>query len=209
MKSSAGQKRTVADAKFDVESEEAPRLQLPLVNEMVVANPKFRVAVDLHNSNTAVAVYKDGMSTEVIHTIDDFSGEPKPNGTNKQVPTELLYPRRISEKPSLSIMDNNRIRFGHEVKQILTKCESPATCDLHDQTGVISMMKLQLDKTDYAYEAKKAVLSKLEELKRLGHINRNEDVLRTFLILILKHTKECLIRDFGYEEGDTGLYYFS
>lgn len=63
------------------------------------SNPEFRVAVDVGTSNIAVAVYKDGMSTEVIHTIDSPDNS-QPSRTNREVPTLITYPKNDAQVTS-------------------------------------------------------------------------------------------------------------
>ncbi|KAJ8110504.1 hypothetical protein OPT61_g6674 [Boeremia exigua] len=202
-KAATGRKRDAADAELDPDIDNNSISPLAVPENPIISGPDFRIAVDLGNSNTAVAIHKDGMSTEVIPIIDDYPGEPDPTGTNRQVPTLILYPKGDAQVTNSVVAEDMRIRFGHEVTQILNESETDDVCGLYDQNNVVSMMKLQLDDTEYASEAKKGLLSKLEELKRLGHIKENTDVIRDFLSLVLKHTKSRLIRDFGYEDGNT------
>lgn len=56
---------------------------------------------------------------------------------------------------------------------MLSNLETDDVRDLYDHNEVVSITKLQLDENEYASEAKKAVLTKLEKLTRLGHIERN------------------------------------
>lgn len=87
--------------------------------------PDWYVAIDFGTNFTTVAWYRREMPIQHVQTVDNFPGETRLDQVNKQIPTELWYPREDA-RPSKDVhLDDIRLRFDNEVHRIGERVELP------------------------------------------------------------------------------------
>lgn len=165
--------------------------------------PEWYVAIDFGTTFTTVAWYRRGMLIQKIQTIDDFPGELRLDQVNKQIPTELWYPREDARPSSYVHSDDIRLRFGNEVHRIGDRAEIAELCAIYDDADRVTMMKLLLDRSEYTQAAKERLQKTLESLKMKHHIEEDSDVILHFFQEVLKATKTRLGFDFNAESTGT------
>lgn len=166
--------------------------------------PEWYVAIDFGTTYTTVAWHRRGTPIEKIFIVDDFPGERRYNLTNRQIPTEVWYPKKEAQPFGPIKSRDIRMRFGNEVHRIAEDDEGIEYRDIYDDTGRVIMMKLLLDNTEYAQASKERLQEKLENIKNMGHIEFNEDVFVHFFHEVLRATKTRLGSDFN--DNSTGMF---
>jgi hypothetical protein len=165
--------------------------------------PEWYVAIDFGTTFTTVAWYRRGMPIENVQTIDDFPGEIRLDQVNKQIPTELWYPREDARPSRYVHPDDIRLRFGNEVHRIGERTEIVELCAIYDDADRVTMMKLLLDKSDYTQATKERLQKTLESLKMKHYIEEDSDVILHFFQEVFKATKTRLGFDFKAESTGT------
>ncbi|KAF3037823.1 hypothetical protein E8E12_007276 [Didymella heteroderae] len=158
--------------------------------------PDWYISVDFGTTFTTVAFYRRGTPIERIHTIDNFPGEKQHNQTHRQIPTEIWYPKKDAYPFGLIKQRDNRMRFGNEVHRMAEGDEGVDVRKIYDDADRISMMKLLLDKSDYAQASKQRLQKTLESIKAKGHIDEDEDIFFHFFREIFRASKTRLGSDF-------------
>jgi molecular chaperone DnaK (HSP70) len=166
--------------------------------------PEWHVAIDFGTTYTTVAWYRRGTPIDKIFTVDNFPGEKQHHLTNRQIPTEVWYPRKDARPLGHIKARDIRMRFGNEVHRIAEDDEDMDYHEVYDETGRVTMMKLLLDKTDYAQASKERLHETLESIIDQGHIKNNEDVFFHFFREIFRATRTRLGPDF--EDGSSGMF---
>ncbi|KAF1923136.1 uncharacterized protein M421DRAFT_9919 [Didymella exigua CBS 183.55] len=90
-----------------------------------------------------------------------------------------------------------RMRFGNEVHRMAEDDEGVDVRKIYDSADRVIMMKLLLDKTEYAQGPKERLQETLESIKAKGHINEDEDVFFHFFREIFRASKIRLGSAFG------------
>ena len=165
--------------------------------------PDWYVAIDFGTTFTTVAWYRRGMPIQHVQTVDNFPGETRLDQVNKQIPTELWYPREDASPSKYVLPDDIRLRFGNEVHRIGARAELPELCAIYDDADRVTMMKLLLDKTEYIQATKERLQKTLESLKLKNYIEKDSDVILHFFQEVLKATKTSLGYNFKAESTGT------
>jgi hypothetical protein len=176
------------------------RTRSPITNtphQVAFQEPEWYIAIDFGTSYTTVAWYRRGTLLDMILTIDNFPGERQHNLTNRQIPTEVWYPKEDARPFGHIKTRDIRMRFGNEVHRIAEDDEGIDYRQVYDETGRVTMMKLLLDNTAYAQVSKERLHETLDTIREMGHIEFNEDVFSHFFHEVLRATKTCLGTDFN------------
>lgn len=168
--------------------------------------PEWYIAIDFGTTFTTVAWHRRGTSTERIHTIDNFPGEKQHHQTHRQIPTEIWYPKK-NARPFRHVKSRDiRMRFGNEVHRIAEDDEGVDLREVYDDADRVTMLKLLLDKTDYAQASRERLQETLEAIKAKGYIEDNEDVFLHFFREVFRALKTRLGSDFNNDS--TGMFSF-
>ncbi|KZM26023.1 hypothetical protein ST47_g2822 [Ascochyta rabiei] len=160
-------------------------------------SPEWYIAIDFGTTYTTVAWHKRGTHTERIYTIDNFPGEKEHHETHRQIPTEVWYPKR-NARPFGNVKARDiRMRFGNEVHRMAEDNGGLELREVYDDNDRVTMMKLLLDKTNYAQVSKEKLHETLESLKSKGCIEENHDVFHHFFREVFRATKARLSPDFN------------
>lgn len=201
--------RLAAEYDFDANAEAEPVrkvARMPGIDRprpISIEAPEWYIAVDFGTTFTTVAWHRRGDPVQRIHTIDDFPGEKQHNVTRRQIPTEIWYPKKSGHPSGQVKAKDIRMRFGNEVHRLADDDEGFDLRKAYDDTHRITMMKLLLDKSEYAQISKDRLQEALEVIKSEGHVDENEDVFLHFFREVFRATSASLGPDF--KDDSTGL----
>lgn len=129
-----------------------------------------------------------------------FDDDPNPDDSRRhfETPSLLAYTKSSGGHSDNTTPKGLRILYGHKVSNL-----SPNIASIELPT--ISMFKLLLDDSGHPHVAdtKEEVRSQLQNLKELGFVEDDTDVIRDFLQCILRCSKRRLELDGDYNDGDT------
>lgn len=156
---------------------------------------------------TTVAFYRRGTPIERIHTIDNFPGEKQHNQTHRQIPTELWYPQKNTRLSGLVKQRDIRTRFGNEVHRVAEHDEAVDVHKIYEDADRVIMMKLLVEKSDYAQASNERLREMLDSIKAKGHIHEDEDIFFHFFREIFRASNTRLGSDF--DENSSGMLHSS
>jgi molecular chaperone DnaK (HSP70) len=168
------------------------------------SGPDWRVAIDFGTTNTAIAFSNVKMGNGIIHTLEDFPGDPNPERNGTQVPSEISF-QANSSSGSVSLDADRNVLYGYQIRQVLELPDDHPERAGFDEKHLIRKAKLLLDSSEYLATLKSQLVLNVNELKRRGFIERNEEVITDLLKCFLLHTKKTLQKDYGLHERDTGM----
>ncbi|KAJ4364797.1 hypothetical protein N0V95_000641 [Ascochyta clinopodiicola] len=166
-------------------------------NQIISRSPDWYVALDFGTTYSTVAYHKRRTSAQRVELIDNFPGEKEHHETHRQVPTEVWYPRKDARPFGHVRARDIRMRFGNEVHRMAEDNGGLELREVYDDANRVTMMKLLLDKTDYAQASKEKLLETLESLKSKSCIEEIEDVFLHFFREVFRATKARLDPDFS------------
>lgn len=164
---------------------------------------KWFVAIDLGTTYTTIAWHRSDMPLDLLRTVDDMPGEQNLDRVGNQIRTALWYPSEEAEpKPGVTQSDI-RLRFGEEITELEAMPSSRPLRSIYRPSGQVAMIKLLLDQSEYAQEAKTELKKVLNSLKTAGHIEEDEQVLFDIVLEILRATQDRL-RAVGLKDDSDG-----